>query len=212
MGSSWALHSDAFLVEVDADEVEGGALLPSTSARAWRLCTALEVQMGALSSPLSGRVELGLRFDGGDAAYDGGVEVGGSLAYVNPDAGIEVQLRGRWMTSLQSTRADERGVSLNLTYDAGMMNRGWMLTASPEWGETSTGTGSLWDSVESLGAVGVGGLRAGEPALRLPPRSRSRHRRRQRSQKRLPNHARRTRRCARKGPQVPKIAFATRSV
>ncbi len=168
--SSWALHSDAFLVKVDADEVEGGALLPSTSARAWRLRTALEVQMGALSSPLSGRVELGLRFDGGDAAYDGGVEAGGSLAYVNPDAGIEVRLRGRWMTSLQSSRADERGVSLNLTYDAGMMNRGWMLTASPEWGETSAGTGSLWDSVESLGAVGVGGLRAGEPALRLPVR------------------------------------------
>ncbi len=168
--TSWALHSDAFLVEVDADEVEGGALLPSTSARAWRLRTALEVQTGAFSSPLSGSFDLGFRLDGGDARYGGSVEVGASLAYVNPDAGIEARLRGRWMSSLHPSQAQEHGIGLSFTYDAGMIGRGWMLTALPEWGQPLTGAKSLWEGADPLSGVDTGGLWADAASLRLPVR------------------------------------------
>ena len=169
-GANWALKSDAFLAGVRADEVEDGALLLSASARAWRLRAVLEANADLPAAGLSGTLELGLRLDGGDAARGGGAELGAGLAYASPAAGLEAQLRGRWMSSLRSSRAEEWGASLNLAYSAGVRGQGLSVTASPEWGRASANVGGLWEGSGSLGAVGFGGLWEDRVSLRIPVR------------------------------------------
>ncbi len=167
--TTWALKSDALLSGVEADEVDGGALLPSTSARVWRLRTALQGTAALPFANVSGSFQLGALVEGGEAYEGGGVEAGAGLIYVNPEAGIEAQLKARWMSSLRASRADERGVSLRLTYDSGMPKRGLSLTAAPEWGRTSA-QGATWEGLESLGGVGFAGQESGSAALHLPVR------------------------------------------
>ena len=111
-----------------------------------------------------------MRLEGGNATRGGGVDLGTDLAYANPAAGMEARLRGRWMTSLWSSRAQEWGASLSVAYDPGVRGRGLSVTASPEWGRASVGAEVLWEGSGPLGGVGLGSLWGEEASLRVPVR------------------------------------------
>ncbi len=167
--ADWALKSDAFLATVDTDDVEGGALLPSASSRAWRLRTALEASADLPAANLSGTFAAGVLLEGGDATDGSGVELGAGISYANFAAGIEARLQGRYMSSLRGSRAEDWGASLSVLYDPGAPGRGLSVTASPEWGQASTSAVG-WNNLESLGTVGLGGFRADGRSLRIPVR------------------------------------------
>ena len=150
-GMQWALKGDGFAVEMDSDAVP---LLPAVRARAQRLRLVLESAMEwslAGHGRLRTEVELGGRWDGGDAERGYGSEVGGSVEYVDPRLGVELQGRGRYLLGHESAGFRAWGASLGVRFDPGGDGQGVWIGVSPRWGASASGVESLWGSGPSGG-------------------------------------------------------------
>ena len=138
------LKGEGSLTRVD---VEGSGRINPVTADVRRLRLALE---GSHEHRLdsSGRlipsVELGLRHDGGDGETGAGVEIGGSLRYVDREAGLTAEGRGRVLVAHQGDY-EEWGVSGLLRFDPGADSRGLSLNLVPSWGDAVSGVQRLWD-------------------------------------------------------------------
>ena len=66
---------------------------------------------------LTPRVEIGARHDGGDAETRFGVDIGGGLAWSDPQRGLSVEIRGRGFLSHAADGFRERGFSGSLSWD-----------------------------------------------------------------------------------------------
>ena len=163
--------AEAARLEVDDnnDRIEG------LSVRTWRMRLALEGSHGFEWFPetvLTPSLELGLRWDGGDGETGVGVEIGGSLGYVDRKTGLTAEISGRALAAHEGG-AREWGASGLLRLDPGMEGRGLSLSLSPSWGDAASGMARLWEDgltgpaangELSNGAVGV---RAGAPEGRI---------------------------------------------
>ena len=97
----------------------------------------------ASGGSLTPSLELGLRHDGGDGATGNGIEIGGSLRYRDPVAGLAIEGNGRVLTGQGDYREWGLGGSFRLDPDAA--GRGLSFSLTPTWGETSSGVARLWD-------------------------------------------------------------------
>ena len=163
--------AEAARLEVDDnnDRIEG------LSVRTWRMRLALEGSHGFEWFPetvLTPSLELGLRWDGGDGETGVGVEIGGSLGYVDRKTGLTAEISGRALAAHEGG-AREWGASGLLRLDPGVEGRGLSLSLSPSWGDAASGMARLWEDgltgppangELSNGAVGV---RAGAPEGRI---------------------------------------------
>ena len=163
--------AEAARLEVDDnnDRIEG------LSVRTWRMRLALEGSHGFEWFPetvLTPSLELGLRWDGGDGETGVGVEIGGSLGYVDRKKGLTAEISGRALAAHEGG-AREWGASGLLRLDPGVEGRGLSLSLSPSWGDAASGMARLWEDgltgppangELSNGAVGV---RAGAPEGRI---------------------------------------------
>ena len=160
MGASGPVMSDGSLIEggtttlmlkgeasVARVEVEGNdELIEEQTVIANRLRLALE---GSHERALAGRgsltpsLELGLRQDGGDGETGGGIEIGGSLRYRDPAAGLTIEGGGRVLTGQGDYR--EWGLGGSFGLDPGAGGRGLSLSLALAWGETSSRVARLWD-------------------------------------------------------------------
>ena len=150
-GMQWALKGDGFAVEMDSD---AAPLLPAVRARAQRLRLVLESAMEwslAGHGRLRTEVEFGGRWDGGDAERGYGSEVGGSVEYVDPRLGVELQGRGRYLLGHESAGFRAWGASLGVRFDPGGDGQGVWIGVSPRWGASASGVESLWGSGPSGG-------------------------------------------------------------
>ena len=165
-----ALKADAFAVEMESDDVSA---LRSTSRDVERLRLMLEGQTewaASADSRLVPSMELGVRYDGGDAEQGGGAELGGGLAYVHTALGLTVEARGRLLLAHRENDFKQWGASVmaNLAPDAS--GEGLSFSLAPSWGAASSGLDNLWSqqTVADLGTLNNGpGGGLGAQALRV---------------------------------------------
>ena len=152
-----AVKADAFLAELETDAQAG---LPKAGGGAERLRLRLEGRMQRATSSVSQltpSVEIGGRWDGGDADTGMGLEVGGGLAYAHETLGLEVEARGRYLLAHRESAFDEWGGSLAARLDPGQAGRGPWMTFAPGWGAEGSRMAQMWDGREVFRAPGGGG-------------------------------------------------------
>ena len=150
-----ALKADALVVRM----ASGNA--PDLSATTQRLRLALEVQMSHAvlrDLKLTPGLELGVRWDGGDAQTGVGVELGGGVIYADPRLGLNVEAKGRVLLAHQEEDFREWGASVSGRFDSGFDGRGLTLSLIPAWGQASSAVDALWGS-EAGGLPGAGSHR-----------------------------------------------------
>ncbi len=139
-GFELAVKTDAMGVRTRSASVPG---LAGASAEVTRLRLGLEgsrpfrFEGGAELRP---SVEVGVRQDGGDAETGFGVDVGGGIAWTDPQRGLSVDLRGRGLVSHDSKGFREAGLSGSLSWvpDA-ESGRGPSLTLTQTMGGQASG-------------------------------------------------------------------------
>ena len=138
-----AVKADAFLVELKTDAARK---LPKAEGEAERLRLRLESRMQRTMSPVSQltpSLEVGGRWDGGDAETGLGVEVGGGLSYEHETLGLKIEARGRTLlTHRESLR--EWGMNLAGTLDPGQVGQGPWLAFAPGWGAEGSYLAQIW--------------------------------------------------------------------
>ena len=98
----------------------------------------------ASGATLTPTLELGVRYDAGDAADGAGLDAGAGLRYRYPDAGLTVEFRVRTLLTHERDR-DEWGASAHVRLDPGSDGRGLFLSLTPSRGETTSGLGQLFE-------------------------------------------------------------------
>ena len=151
-----ALKADAFVVELESEDVPG---LPAVSARARRARLLLEASHSWQLQPderLGTSLELGARADGGDADEGAGAELGVGLEYSNTRLGLRAQWRAQGLLAHSASGFEEWGTSLNVELDPGVSGRGLALTLAPTWGQAASGGAqALWQSDRPLRDSGL---------------------------------------------------------
>ena len=162
-----ALKADAFIIELESEDVPG---LPAVSAQVHRARLLLEASHSWQPHPyerLGTSLELGERVDGGDADEGAGAELGVGLEYSNTRLGLRAQWRAQGLLAHSASGFEEWGSSLNVELDPGVSGRGLALTLAPTWGRAASGGAqALWQSDRPLRAGLVQGL-APASAMRM---------------------------------------------
>ena len=153
-----ALKADALVVRMASDDAPD---LSATTSTTQRLRLALEVRMSQVALrdlKLTPVLELGVRWDGGDAQTGVGVELGGGVVYVDPRLGLNVEAKGRVLLAHQEEDFRQWGASVSGRLDPESDGRGLTLSLTPAWGEASSAVDTLWGS-EAGGLPGAGSHR-----------------------------------------------------
>ncbi len=140
-----AVKADAFTARLETDAAEG---LPKSAGAARRLRLSLEGSARRAVSPVSSltpSLEVGGRWDGGDAETGMGVEVGGGLAFEHETLGLAVEARGRALLAHRESLR-EWGMSLSGRLDPGVAGRGPWMTFAPGWGVEGSRMSQMWDN------------------------------------------------------------------
>ena len=121
-GFELAVKSDALGVHTStakARDSDGGNL-EAAEAEVTRLRLGIEGSRSfrfASGATLTPSAEIGVRLDGGDAETGFGVDIGGGLAWSDPQRGLSAELRGRGLLSHEAKGFGERGFSGSLGFD-----------------------------------------------------------------------------------------------
>ena len=148
-GVALALKADAFWVRAESDAVSapGVGNLAAARGESSRVRAVLD---GSRTFTLSGgatlapSVELGVRYDGGDAETGTGVEFGAGLGYADPSRGLDVTLRVHGLAAHAGDGYSEWGVSGQLRLVPGSSGRGLSASLTPSWGVDPGGSERLW--------------------------------------------------------------------
>ena len=98
---------------------------------------------------LTPTVKVGLRRDGGDAETGAGVEVGGSLRFMDARLGLTVNTSGHRLAAHADGDYGEWGTRASVRLDPGTSGRGLSLTLAPSWGAESSGDAErLWSMAD----------------------------------------------------------------
>ena len=144
--TTFSLKGEAFKVWMD---VEGDDyLIDDSSVGVHQLRLSMEgsyeyrFASGAWFNPL---VEVALRHDGGDGETGTGVEIGGGFLFEDPDMGLSIAGRGRWLAVHSSDEFSQWGVGGTVIFDTGADKEGVLFSVAPGWGDTSSGIENLWE-------------------------------------------------------------------
>ena len=125
--------------------VDGSAGMSALAVDVNRLRLALEgshtYRIGT-SGAFTPALEVGWLQDGGDGATGSGMEIGGSLRYLNPAAGITVEGRGRVLVA-HGGNYEEWGIGGLIRFDPGAQGRGLSVSVQPTWGPSASGIDQL---------------------------------------------------------------------
>ena len=157
-----ALRSDALLTWTSSEETRD---LAETEPETSRLRLALEVSRAfALDSgaSLTPSLEVGLRYDGGDAETGSGVELGGGLRYTG--SGLTIQVNARGLLAHADSDYEEWGVSGSVRLDPGERGRGLSMRLGSSWGAPAGGAEQIWNGRSAAGLIGNGEF---DPGSRL---------------------------------------------
>ena len=107
-------------------------------------------------SRLTPSLELGARWDAGDAETGLGVELGGGLSYTNTRLRLNVDARGRYLLVHEESDYEEWGASLTARTGAGPGGEGLSLSLAPTWGQAASGVDRLWGDGQARRFGGLG--------------------------------------------------------
>ena len=161
-GIELAVRSDALMTWTSSDETE---TLAEAEVETSRLRLALEAsrEFGLVSgASLTPSLEVGLRYDGGDAETGSGVEVGGGLRYAG--SGLTIQANARGLLAHADDDYEDWGVSGSVRLTPGERGRGLSMRLGSSWGVPSGGADQLWSGRSAAGLVGSGEF---DPGARL---------------------------------------------
>lgn len=152
-GIDFAAKADAFRSTLRS---QGKEKLPSARGNSGRMRLLVEGRTEWMISPVSRlqpRLEVGGRWDSGDAEKGLGAEVGGGLAYTHTELGLGVEAQGRYLLTHQEEEFEDWGASLKVRMDPGIKGQGFWLSMAPVWGRPATGAERLWGGAGSAAVV-----------------------------------------------------------
>ena len=158
----FAVRADARLTSTVSDAVENLAGAAGATSRVRAVLEGRGSVPLAWGGDLSPRLEVGLRYDGGDAETGAGLEIGGGLGYAAGRLSVEVTARG--LVAHQDTEYEEWGFSGSIAYTPSEDGRGLSVRLGSAWGATQSGVQSLWNQQD---ASGLARNAAFEAALRF---------------------------------------------
>ena len=163
-----AMKADAFLTGLEVSAAEG---LPKSSGDAQRMRLMLEGRTAypvSETSQLTPFLELGGRWDRGDAETGVGAELGGGLEFADTELGLSIEARGRYLLAHEESSFDEWGASLTLRLDPDELGGGLWFTMAPVWGARGSRLEEMWSGASGLrSGVGPDDAAAGLSAKRL---------------------------------------------
>jgi len=154
-GIDFAAKADAFRSTLRSQGKENENL-PSARGNSGRMRLLVEGRTEWMISPVSRlqpRLEVGGRWDSGDAEKGLGAEVGGGLAYTHTELGLGVEAQGRYLLTHQEEEFEDWGASLKVRMDPGIKGQGFWLSMAPVWGRPATGAERLWGGAGSAAVV-----------------------------------------------------------
>ncbi len=141
-----ALRADAFTVRIESDAAVD---LAGVTAMAQRVRFAPELSgqwaVGE-GAALQGRLDLGGRWDGGDAESGLGAEAGATLGFAHVATGLSVEARGRALVAHQTSAFREWGAGFAVRLQPGRDQGGLSFSLEPTWGDGLGGAQSLWQA------------------------------------------------------------------
>ncbi len=148
-GLAFAVKADTRFARTSAEAAQGDSgHLAAAVAEVWQARAGLEgsrrFAFGEVGTVLTPSFEVGLRFDGGDAGRGFGVDLGGGLAFANPQRGLKLDLNARSLVAHEARDLREWGASVGLSFDP----------------RPSTERGLEWSFGQSWGASALGGMEA----------------------------------------------------
>ncbi len=139
-GPALAVTSDVMWANTTSEKTAG---LAASDADVTRLRFGLEggwriaMEDDAYLTPT---LELGARHDGGDAETGFGVELGGGIAWADPDIGLLVDVTGRTLIAHEDGDLKDRGLSASVAFDPDPASgRGPSLSLLQEFGGPARG-------------------------------------------------------------------------
>ena len=165
-----ALRSDAMFVGMHADPVPGYLRETSTRTSHARLYLegTRELLLGTQGSVLTPVLELGLRYDAGDAETGAGLEVATRIAYENPARGLRLEAHGRRLFAHQARGLEIWGAGGSIVVDTGGNGLGLLLRLRPTWGAAPDGGADPWEmDAAGVDAPGIAAAAHGSSPGRL---------------------------------------------
>ena len=174
-GVDLVLKADVFRIRMDSATLDGLAATQSRVSRLRLAVTASTQWSVSEESQLIPSLELGERWDEGDAGTGLGTELGAGLIWRHPRLALDVTARGRVLLNHERSDLEEWGASLAIERAVGADGRGLALSLAPTWGQPSSGLDTLWNSERGLDFLtGRGDSRpvytAGEQTSVMPER------------------------------------------
>ena len=143
-GFELAAKADGMLLRIDSEAVAG---LPATTAdviRARLLLQAAYRNVPVLGGELTPALEVGGRYDFGNAESGAGLVVGGSLEFGVPRWGLSLTASGRGLLLHENDRFREWTAGGTLRLGPGRQGRGPALRVAPAWGTAAPTAEGLW--------------------------------------------------------------------
>ena len=161
-GLELALKTDTFWVGMDLDANAGPRITDADASRTRLLLeAACHCRYAWAGGLVGGAVDFGIRRDAGAAETGMGLEVGGSLSYLNPDRGLTVSVNARRLMAHQADGYREWGIGGMIEYDPGAAGRGLSVRMVSSLGTAPSGTNRFWSqSAAGLNRNGYAGMDA----------------------------------------------------
>ena len=145
----FAVRADARFTSTVSDAVENLAGAVGATSRVRAVLEGRGSVPLAWGGDLSPRLEVGLRYDGGDAETGAGLEIGAGLGYAAGNLSAEVSARG--LVAHEDTAYEEWGFSSSISYAPSEDGRGLSMRLGSAWGATQSGVQSLWNQQDASG-------------------------------------------------------------
>ena len=140
-----ALKSDALWVRTASDAAPGLQAVDGADANRVRLLlSGRHERVLANGGVITPSIELGVRYDDGDAETGLGVELGGGLRYADLLRGLTLETTARALLAHEDGGYEEWGVGGTLQFDPGVLGRGPAFSLASGWGVTGSGAQELW--------------------------------------------------------------------
>ena len=159
-GFELAARGDAQIVRMRSGAASGGGgRLAASEARTSRVRLMLEGSQRielAGGQTLTPSLEVGLRHDGGDAETGAGIEVGGGIAWSDPEFGVSAEAKAHGLLAHEDAGYSEWGMSGALRIDPGAEGRGLSLGLTSALGTESGAAERLWSLADARGLAPEG--------------------------------------------------------
>ncbi len=161
-----ALKADAFAVRMMTDASNGHVAAVTADAQRVRLAPELGGQWSGGSIAMRTRIEVGGRYDRGDAETGMGAEAGAELGFTHAGSGLSLDARGRMLLIHQDRHFKDWGAAVALRIQPRSEAGGLSFSLEPSWGNASGGAQTLWQGGDDVWrTAGVPGLGAATPAV-----------------------------------------------